>query len=162
MAIFEKRPFWIFFSKKKIFLLHSHENQSKFIWQNGWGEILMFSLVSRKFLGMRNIALYSVFGCSAQTVQTFWDIIEKNLEHPQSVPMCKTRKQVLVSSASYACTSGVSTIFYGPRFNFESWQVHQVLAQCYFWFWQKVTFSQFGVIQFVMAIKSFLAWCEQS
>ena len=26
----------------------------------GWVEILMFSLVSRKFLAMRNIALYSV------------------------------------------------------------------------------------------------------
>ena len=42
------------------FLLHSHENQPKFIWQNGWVKILMFSLVSRKFLAMRNIALYSV------------------------------------------------------------------------------------------------------
>ena len=50
-----------FFEKKKIFfLLHSHENQPKFIWQNGWVKILMFSLVSRKFLAMRNIALYSV------------------------------------------------------------------------------------------------------
>ena len=42
------------------FLLHSHENQPKFTWQNGWVEILMFTLVSRKFLAMRNIALYSV------------------------------------------------------------------------------------------------------
>ena len=33
--------------------------------KNGWVEILMFSLVSRKFLAMRNIALYSVHGCSA-------------------------------------------------------------------------------------------------
>jgi hypothetical protein len=28
----------------------------------GWVEILMFSLVSRKFLAMRNITLYSVGG----------------------------------------------------------------------------------------------------
>ena len=42
------------------FFLHSYENQSKFIWQNGLVEILMFSLVSRKFLAMRNITLYSV------------------------------------------------------------------------------------------------------
>ena len=41
-------------------MLHSHENQPKFIWQNGLVEILMFSLVSRKILAMRNIALYSV------------------------------------------------------------------------------------------------------
>ena len=43
-----------------MFFLHSHENQSKFIWYNGWVDILMFSLVSRKFLAMRNITLYSV------------------------------------------------------------------------------------------------------
>jgi hypothetical protein len=42
-------------------LLHSHENQPKFIWQNGWIKIFMFSLVSRKFLAMRNIVLYSVY-----------------------------------------------------------------------------------------------------
>ena len=29
---FEKWPFWIFFPKKNFFLLHSHENQSKFTW----------------------------------------------------------------------------------------------------------------------------------
>ena len=59
--LFLSRPFWIFFSKKKIFfLLHSHENQPKFLWKNGWGENFMFSLVSRKFLAMRNIALYSL------------------------------------------------------------------------------------------------------
>ena len=64
---FEKRPFWKishfeFFSRKKnfFFLLHFYKNQSKFVWQNGWVEILMFSLVSRKFLGVRNITLYSV------------------------------------------------------------------------------------------------------
>ena len=42
------------------FLLHSHENQSKLVWQNGWVEILTFSLVSRKFLAMRNITLQSL------------------------------------------------------------------------------------------------------
>ena len=50
---YEKRPFWKighfeFFSPKKFFfLLYSHENQSKFVWYNGWVEILTFSLVSR-------------------------------------------------------------------------------------------------------------------
>ena len=39
---------------------HKNENQSKFIGQKGWVEILMFSLVSSKFLAMRNITLYSV------------------------------------------------------------------------------------------------------
>ena len=58
---FEK---WVFFESAilnfffKIFF--SHENQPKFICWNGWVEIFMFSLVSRKFLAMRNIALYSV------------------------------------------------------------------------------------------------------
>ena len=44
--------------------LHTDLNQciqgSLAKWYNGWVEILMFSLVSRKFLAMRNIALYSV------------------------------------------------------------------------------------------------------
>ena len=48
-------------------LLHSHKNQSKFIWQKGWVEILMFCLVSRKFLAMRNITLYRVLGGSNST-----------------------------------------------------------------------------------------------
>ena len=46
---------------------NSHENQSKFIF-------LMFSLVSGKFLGMRNIVLYSVFpmySAQIQAVKTF-------------------------------------------------------------------------------------------
>ena len=59
--LFLRRPFRIFFSKFFFFfLLHTHENQLKFIWQNGWVEILTFSLVFRKFLAVRNIALYSV------------------------------------------------------------------------------------------------------
>ena len=32
----------------------------KIMWWNGWDSILMFILVSTKFLAMRNIALYSV------------------------------------------------------------------------------------------------------
>ena len=61
MSFFWVGHFEFFFSKKKKkILLHSHENQPKLIWQNGWVKILMFSLVSRKFLAMRNIALYSV------------------------------------------------------------------------------------------------------
>ena len=59
-AFFESAILNFFFEKKKKKLLHSHENQPKFIWYNGWVEIMMFSLVSRKFLAMRNIALYSV------------------------------------------------------------------------------------------------------
>ena len=63
---FEKRQFWKIghfefdFLEKKNVLLHSHKNQSKFVWFNGWVKILTFSLVSRKFLAMRNITLYSV------------------------------------------------------------------------------------------------------
>ena len=57
---FEKSAILNFFFKKNFFLLHSHENQSKFIWQTGWVEILTFSLVSSKFLAMRNKTLYSV------------------------------------------------------------------------------------------------------
>ena len=46
---------WTYF-----FLLHSHENKSKFVWQNGMDVMLTFSVVSRKFLAMRNITLHSV------------------------------------------------------------------------------------------------------
>ena len=55
---FEKGPFWFFFFAKKN--LDPHENQLQIMWQNGWDSILMFSLVSSKFLAMRNISLYSV------------------------------------------------------------------------------------------------------
>ena len=41
-------------------MLHPHEYQSQIMGQNGWD--LMFSLVSSKFLAMRNISLYSVTG----------------------------------------------------------------------------------------------------
>ena len=60
-SVFLSQSFRIIFSKKKnLFLLHPHENQSQIMWQNGWDSILMFSLVSSKFLAMRNITLYSV------------------------------------------------------------------------------------------------------
>ena len=59
-AFFESAILNFFFEKKKFFLLHSHENRPKFIWLKGWVKILTFSLVSRKFLAMRNILLYSV------------------------------------------------------------------------------------------------------
>ena len=42
------------------FLLHPHENQSQIMWQNDWDSILMFYMVSSKFLAVRNIMLYSV------------------------------------------------------------------------------------------------------
>ena len=78
MAIFEKRPFWIFFSKKKIFfLLHSHENQSKFIWQNEWVEILTLSLVSRKFLAMRNTVYVKIDLLIIFLLLQFWAKIAK-------------------------------------------------------------------------------------
>ena len=54
---FEKRRFF----ESAIFLLHSYANQSKFIWRDGWVKILMSSLVSRKFLAMCIITLYSVY-----------------------------------------------------------------------------------------------------
>ena len=46
---------FIFFSKKKKKILHPRENLSQIMWQNGWDSILMFSLVSSKFLAMSNI-----------------------------------------------------------------------------------------------------------
>ena len=63
---FENWRFWklaileFFFSEKNFFLLHPNKNQSQIMWWNGWDSILMFSLVSTKFLAMRNISLYSV------------------------------------------------------------------------------------------------------
>ena len=76
---FEKQPFWKighfeFFSSKKnfFFLLDSYENQSKFVWYNGWVKILMFSLVSRKFLAMRNITLCSVPNYDPQKLDQLW------------------------------------------------------------------------------------------
>ena len=42
-------------------LPHPHENQSKFLGQQEWVEILMITLVSSKFLAMHNTMLYSVF-----------------------------------------------------------------------------------------------------
>ena len=60
-AILKNRPFWIFFFKIFFFFCFIfYENQSKFVWKNGWVEILRFSLVSRKFLAVRNMTLYSV------------------------------------------------------------------------------------------------------
>ena len=55
------RPFhstiqiWTYFHENE-----AKKNKSKFVWQNVWVEILTFSLVSRKFLAMRNKTLYSV------------------------------------------------------------------------------------------------------
>ena len=56
------RVFWVGHFDFDFFfvMLHSHENQSKFIWENGWVEILMFFLVSRKFLAICNIMFYSL------------------------------------------------------------------------------------------------------
>ena len=77
---FEKWPFLknghfgFFFQKKNFFLLHSHENQSKFTWYNGWVEILMFSLVSTKFLAMRKIALYSVYAYKVTLITIMYEI----------------------------------------------------------------------------------------
>ena len=58
--LFLSRPFWIFFRKKNFFFA-SFPWKSAQIYMVEWmDEILMFSLVSRKFLAMRNIVLYSV------------------------------------------------------------------------------------------------------
>ena len=93
----EKRQFWKighfeFFSSKKnfFFLLDSHENQSKFVWYNGWVEILMFSLVSRKFLAMRNIVLYSV------SYPTFLsEAVEASLSHFFEISLMKLKCWIL-------------------------------------------------------------------
>ena len=93
---FEKSAILNFFlQKKEFFLLNFFENQSKFVWQNGWVEILTFSLVSKKFLGVRNITLYSVnWGC-AQNKQS----VDK-----QSVNYTPCKKAV-VNNASYKMQS---------------------------------------------------------
>ena len=46
--------------QKNFFLLHSQENQSKFIVQPGWVEILMLTLVYNKRVSVRNNLLHSV------------------------------------------------------------------------------------------------------
>ena len=83
---FEKRPIRksaileFFFQKKFFFLLHPNKNQSQIMWWSGWDSILMFSLVSTKFLAMRNILLYSVFryaiflGYSSLNLD-IWDLV---------------------------------------------------------------------------------------
>ena len=48
------------FFHTNFFLFHPHKNQSNFLGQQGWVEILMITLVSSNFLAMRNITLYSV------------------------------------------------------------------------------------------------------
>ena len=49
-----------FFSKKKLFLLNPHENQSKLLGYQGWVEILMITLVYSKRVSVRNNLLHSV------------------------------------------------------------------------------------------------------
>ena len=74
---FENRPFWNFFFQKKIFFCFI---PIKIMWWSGWDSILMFSLVSTKFLAMRNILLYSVFryaiflGYSSLNLD-IWDLV---------------------------------------------------------------------------------------
>ena len=54
---------WFSWGDFLFFLLDPHENQSKFLGQSGWVKLLMITLVSSKFLNMRNIMLYSVREC---------------------------------------------------------------------------------------------------
>jgi hypothetical protein len=49
-----------FFFKKIFFLLHPHENQSKFLRQQGWVEILMITLVSSPKQHLRKHMQHSV------------------------------------------------------------------------------------------------------
>ena len=64
-AILKIGHFGFFFLKRLFFLLHPNKNQSQIMWRNGLDSILMFSLVFRKFLTMRNITLYSVTNFSS-------------------------------------------------------------------------------------------------
>jgi hypothetical protein len=48
LSFFESAILDFYFSKKKLFLLHPHENLSKFLGYQGWFEILMITLVSSK------------------------------------------------------------------------------------------------------------------
>ena len=61
LNFFESAILILIFFKFFLFLFYPHENQPKFLGQQGWIEILMINLVSRKFLAMRNITLYSVY-----------------------------------------------------------------------------------------------------
>ena len=60
-SFFEPAILDYYFTKNThLLLLHPHENQSQIMWQNDWDSILMFYMVSSKFLAVRNIMLYSV------------------------------------------------------------------------------------------------------
>ena len=61
-SVFLSRPIWNFCFKKKIVLLHPHENQSKLLGYQGWVEILVITLVYSKRVSVRNILLHSVCG----------------------------------------------------------------------------------------------------
>ena len=61
LKFFETAILDYYFTKNThLLLLHPHENQSQIMWQNDWDSILMFYMVSSKFLAVRNITLYSV------------------------------------------------------------------------------------------------------
>ena len=88
ISVFLSWPFWIF-------LLHPHENQSQIVWYNGWDLILMFSLVSSKFLAMRNITLYSVCFCFFHKIFLYYNKIASKL-----------RNALIVSSNIHAWRQG--------------------------------------------------------
>ena len=60
LSFFQSAIVDFFFPKKKIFLLHSHENQSKCLEQQGWFEILMIIMDSSKRVRLHNNLLHSV------------------------------------------------------------------------------------------------------
>ena len=62
------------FSEKKILLDPYEEDKSKIMWYNGWDSILMFSLVSSKFLAMHNVTLYS------NNILSFWPLIALKIQ----------------------------------------------------------------------------------
>ena len=59
-------------------MLHPHENLPKFL---GWVEILMITLVSSKFLSMRNIILYRVYSTFFSPWLKIWKLLQ-TLFHP--------------------------------------------------------------------------------
>ena len=77
-------------------LIFFSKNQSKFIRQNGWVEILKFSLVSIKFLAMHNITLYSVYSLGrlhssqGRSLATGW--CKKHLFFKFQIPSCHMKK----------------------------------------------------------------------
>ena len=85
---------YLFFLENKIFLLHPHENQSKYLGEQGWIEILMITLT----LAMRNITLYSVsweFNQQIYFTLRLTSILRRNTMRKRGPYFCHLAPQLL-------------------------------------------------------------------